>query len=1076
VNDGLLASVLQFSIRNRWLVVMLAILGGALGALSLHRLPIDAVPDVTSNQVQINTAYPSLTALEIEKEITFPVENSLAGIPGLQSTRSFSRNGFCQVTAVFDDQIDVYFARNQINERLAVVKEALPAGATPVMGPISTGLGEIYIYVVEYAHPQGKGISAVAGQPGWQGDGAYLTPDGERLTTGLELATWLRTVQDWIIRPQLRSVRDVAGVDSNGGYVKQYHVQPDPLQLVEHGLTFSDVIAALRANNVSTGAGVIEHNGEAVTVRAAARLQTLAQIRSIPVGVRGGVPIRIADVAVVALGRQLRTGSASENGREVVLGTALMLVGANSRSVAAAVDTRIGEIRRSLPPDVRIRTVLDRKKLVDATIGTVTWNLTEGALLVTVILFLLLANVRAALITALAIPLAMLLTAGGMVQAKVSGNLMSLGAIDFGLIVDGAVIIVENCLRRLAARQHREGRALALSERLQEVTTAAREMIQPSVFGQMIIVTVYLPLFALTGVEGKMFRPMAITVIMALAAAFVLSLTIIPALVALAVRGVRAHDNCIVAAAKRIYTPVIAVVLQRRIAVVIGAVAVFVGGCLLFTRLGSEFTPSLDEGDIVVMATRPVAAGIEQCTVMQFELEEALAAVPEVAVVFSRTGTAEMATDAMTPNLTDTFLMLRPRAEWPDPEASKDAVIARIERAIAAVPGSAYEFSQPIQMRFNELIAGARADVVIRVFGDDFGSMQATATALARVVAAIPGAADVKIEQTDGLPVLNINVDRERAARLGIDMALVQDVVAVAVGGRSAGCLFEGDRRVEIAVRLPEGLRADAQALAQLPIPLPPAGVGHAGFVPLGDLADFVSSESPHQISRYNGKRVITVQANVRGRDLGSFVTAAQQQTAPVALPPGGWLEWGGTYEHLVAARERLQFVVPLCFFLIFLLLFSTFRSAKYALLVFTVVPLGLSGGVLALWSRGMPFSISAAVGFIALSGVAVLNGLVMVSCINQLRREGMARDAAIATGCMTRLRPVLTTALVASLGFVPMAVAEGQGAEVQRPLATVVIGGLVTSTLLTLLVIPALYRLFTARDGGADAVPGGPS
>jgi cobalt-zinc-cadmium resistance protein CzcA len=1074
----MLESILHFSIKNRWLVLILALAVAALGVFQLNKLPIDAVPDITSNQVQINTMIPSLSPAEIEQQATFPVENALAGIPGLQMTRSFSRNGFSQVTAIFDDGVDIYFARNQITERLATARETMPAGTAPVMGPISTGLGEVYMYVVDFVHPKGKGAAIKDGKTGWQGDGSYQTPEGERLRTDLELATYLRTVQDWVIRPQLRSVKGVAGVDSNGGYVKQYHIMPDPMKLVSYGLTFSDVIDALERNNVSTGAGIIEHKGEAYTVRAAARIQNLAEIEAIPLKVKDGTSIRVRDVAKIALGRQLRTGSASEEGREVVLGTALMLIGANSRIVADDVDKRVEEIRKSMPPDITIRTVLNRKGLVDATIYTVVKNLAEGAILVVVILLLLLGNIRAAIICALAIPFSMLMTATGMVQWKISGNLMSLGAIDFGLIVDGAVIIVENCLRRLAERQHHEKRLLTLDERLHEVMVAAKEMIQPSVYGQAIIITVYLPILALTGVEGKMFHPMAMTVIIALLSAFVLSLTLVPALVAILVRGrVSEKDNFIISAAKNGYAPVLVWSLKFRFTVVSVATVGLVGAGLLFTTLGSEFTPNLDEGDIVVMATRPISAGVEQCTVMQFELEEAIAKVPECLLVFGRTGTAEMATDPMTPNLTDTFIMLKPRGEWPDPRLSKEDLIARIEKVLATVPGNSYEFTQPIQMRFNELIAGVRSDVAVKVYGDDFAKMQTTADEIARVLDTVPGAADIKVEQTDGMPLVNITVDREKAARLGIDMTQAQDVIEAAVGGRGAGIVFEGDQRVELVVRLPESIRGDLTAMEKLLLPLPreggeKAGGMNTGFVPLSAIAEVVTSEAPFQMSRENGKRMVTVQANVRGRDLGSFVLDAQAKVASVALPPGGWLEWGGTYQNLVAARARLLVVVPVCFVLILMLLFGTFKSIKYALLVFTAVPLGLTGGVVALWLRDMPFSISAAVGFIALSGVAVLNGLVMVSFINQLRREGVSRDIAISRGCLIRLRPVLMTALVASLGFVPMAIATGTGAEVQRPLATVVIGGLISSTLLTLVVLPALYRIITGRDPSGQPQP----
>ena len=1066
-------ALLHFSIRSRWMVVLLATLVAGFGLHNLQRLPIDAVPDVTTNQVQVNTMFAALTAAEIEKQVTLPVETALAGIPGLESTRSFSRNGFSQVTAVFGDHVDIYFARNQITERLAGIQSLLPVGAVPSMGPITTGLGEVYMYVVEFAHPDGKGAVVVEGRPGWQSDGSYLTPEGERLRNEFERATYLRTVQDWVIRPQLRSIVGVAGVDSNGGYAKQYDVQPDPRRLAAHGLTYADVVEALERNNVATGAGFIERHGEAYTIRAAARFEGIEQVADVAVVTRNGVPIRVRDLGGVVLGRQARTGSASQAGREVVLGTALMLMRANSRQVAIDLDARIAEIGPSLPPDVRVRTVLNRKKLVDVTIHTVTMSLLEGAGLVVLVLFLMLGNILAAIITALAIPLSMLVTATGMVQMDVSGNLMSLGAIDFGLIVDGAVIIVENCLRRLADKQRHEGRLLTLQERLHEVMVASQEMVRPSVYGQAIIVIVYLPILALTGVEGKMFRPMAITVILALLAAFVLSFTLIPALIAICVRGkVQEHDNVFVRMAKRVYAPLLDLTLRFRALVVTLATAAFLGSLLLFQQLGSEFAPNLDEGDVVVMATRPISTSLEQATRMQFELEEVLQALPEVALVFSRTGTAEMATDPMTPNMTDTFIMLKERENWPDPDLPKAELVHRMERAIAAVPGSAYEFTQPIQMRFNELVAGVRSDVAIRVYGDDFALMQRCADRVAAAFAAIPGACDIKVEQTDGLPLVDVRVDRERAARHGLSMQQVQDVLAVAFGGRSAGVIFEGDRRVDLVVRLPESARNQVEDVAALAIPLPGPAGEEGTTLPLGSVADLVVSESPYQFSRRNGKRQITVQANVRGRDLGSFVEEAKVRLAGVELPPGGWFEWGGTYQNLAAARERLAIVVPLAFFLILVLLFSMFQSVKYALLVFTCVPLGLSGGIAGLWLRDMPFSISAAIGFIALSGVAVLNGVVMVSFINQLRKEGMRRDEAIRTGCIVRLRPILITSLVASLGFVPMALATGQGAEVQRPLATVVIAGLVSSTLLKVLVLPALYRMFTAREQDAPEQP----
>lgn len=1064
------------------LVVLATLAVAILGTFELLRLPIDAVPDITNNQIQINTVYAALSPEEVEKQITFPVETALAGIPGIQYTRSISRNGFSQVTAVFDDNVDIYFARTQVNERIGGAKESLPPGAEPIMGAISTGLGEIYMYTVEYEHPDGKGAAVKDGSPGWQSDGTYTTPEGEQLTTELARSAYLRTVQDWIIRPQLKGIPGVAGVDAIGGYVKEYHVQPDPQKLVAYGLTFSDVIEALEKNNASTGAGYIEHKGEAYLVRAAGRITTSEQLANIVIGSRDGTPIHIHDVAQVGIGKELRTGSASENGEEVVVGTALMLIGANSRTVSEAVDEKMTKVNKGLPEGIKAKTVLNRTKLVNATIETVQKNLLEGAVLVIVVLFLMLGNFRAAAITALAIPLSMLITAIGMVQTKISGNLMSLGAVDFGLIVDGAVIIVENCLRRLADKQHSLGRMLNVKERLHEVSLAAKEMIQPSVYGQAIIITVYIPILALTGVEGKMFHPMAMTVIFALLGAFVLSLTFIPAMVALLITGkVSEHDNFVIAAAKRRYAPLVDIALKFRVPVVSIAVGFFLVSLILFNRLGQEFVPTLDEKDIAMHAMRIPSTGLTQSSEMQFEVERAVAKLPEVAFVFSKTGTAEMASDPMPPNVSDTFIILKSRNEWPNPSKTKADVITEIEEAVGKVPGNNYEFTQPIQMRFNELISGVRSDVAVKVYGEEFSDMQPIAQQIASVLRSIEGAADIKVEQTEGLPVMNIDIDRDTISRLGLSVTDVQDVISIAVGGREAGLVFQGDKRFEIKVRLPEEVRADLKSIDALPVPVPvealegnpnhkleklsPDENNQGRYVPLGAIAKISVSEGPNQISRENGKRRIVVQANVRGRDLGSFVKEAQQKLEPIKPAPSGWFEWGGQFENLQAASKRLTLVVPVCFFLIFLLLFSSFNSVKYALLVFSGVPLGLTGGIIALWLRGMPFSISAAVGFIALSGVAVLNGLVMVSFINTLRKEGNNVHDAIVEGALTRLRPVLMTALVASLGFVPMALATGTGSEVQRPIATVVIGGLISATVLTLLVIPALYSLFNRED-----------
>ncbi len=1129
----MLEAVLHFSIKNRWFIVILTALVAAVGVYSLKKLPIDAVPDITNNQVQINAVAPSLSPVEVEKQVTFTIEYALAGIPGLQSTRSLSRNGFAQVTAVFADNVDIYFARQQVGERLGEAKESLPPGVDPIMGPIATGLGEVYMYTVEYEHPHGKGAKIQDGMVGWQSDGSYLSSEGRRLKTDVELASYLREVQDWIIRPQLKGVKDVAGVDAIGGYVKQYHVEPDPMKLVSYGLTFSAVIEAIEKNNVSTGAGYVEHKGESYLVRATGRIENIDQLSTIVVGTRNGIPIYIRDIVVpggVGVGRELRTGSASENGEEVVVGTAIMLIGANSRTVAASVDRKMTEIQKSLPSGIRAKTVLNRTKLVDATVKTIQKNLLEGAVLVIVVLLLLLGNIRAALICAAAIPLSMLMTATGMVQNKVSGNLMSLGAIDFGLIVDGAVIIVENCLRRLAEAQHHKGRVLSLQERLHEVMVAAKEMIQPSVYGQAIIITVYFPILALTGVEGKMFHPMAMTVIFALIGAFILSLTFVPAMVAILIRGkVTEKEMFLVRWAKAAYEPAVRVSVRFRWMIVAAAFVAFLGSAALFTRLGQEFVPTLDEKDLALQALRMPSTSLTTSQDMQFDLERALSQFPEVAFVFSKTGTAELAADPMPPNISDTFVIFKSSDQWrseaeldslivekeeaiatlseghseggheegeegPKLEGHKGKLIKLIELTVRALPGQNYEFTQPIQMRFNELISGVRGDVAVKVYGDDFDSMTRTAQEVLSAIQSVPGAADAKMEQVEGLPVMTVDIDRAAIARYGLNIHEIQQVVAAAMGGAEAGLVFEGDRRFDLVVRLPEEIRGRIDALERLPIPLPGgeeqgvigalasaadsgglAGLVQTremGFIPLSDVARIEVAEGRNQVSRENGKRRIVVQCNVRGRDLGSFVRDAEKAVESISLPAGQWLVWGGQYENLVAAKERLTIVVPVCFFLIFLLLFSTFKSVKYALLVFSAVPLGLTGGIVALWVRSMPFSISAAVGFIALSGVAVLNGLVMVSFINQLRREGMGRDDAIIRGSLVRLRPVLMTALVASLGFVPMALATGTGAEVQKPLATVVIGGLISSTLLTLVVLPALYRIFTGWDPSGQPMP----
>ena len=1057
----MIGRVLDLSVRFRWAVIALVALIAAVGAYNLARLPIDAVPDITNTQVQINTVAGTLAPAEVEQLVTFPVETAMAGIPGLVSTRSVSRNGFSQVTVVFKDRTDIYFARQQVAERLTQVRASLPVGAEPAMGPISSGLGEVLVWTVAFEHPGGKGARRHDGWPGWQRDGAYLTPTGERLSDPTAQAAYLREVQDWIVRPQMRSVAGVAGVDSIGGFEKQFVVQPDSVRMASLGVSFADLTKALEAANVAVGAGFVERGGEAFLVRADARVRAVDEIADATVVAREGVAVRVRDVAVVKVGGALRTGAASENGEEVVVGTVMMLTGENSRTVAAASAERLTEVAKSLPSGVRVQITYDRSKLVGATIKTVEKNLTEGALLVITVLFLLLGNFRAALITALVIPLSMLVTAIGMNSLGVSGNLMSLGALDFGLIVDGAVIIVENALRRLAERQRREGGLLTLPERLSETRQAAREMISPTVYGQAIILLVYAPLLTFTGVEGKTFSPMAITVMLALAGAFGLSLTFVPAMIALLIQGkVAEKEVAPVRWTKARYEPVLRRVVARPLPVIIASVALFAAAAATFAFLGREFTPQLDEKDVAIQALRIPSTSLEQSLRMQRRIERVIAGFPEVAFVYSKTGTAEVASDPMPPNASDAFVILKPRRDWPDRRETKAELIGRIEARLEGLTGNAYEFSQPIQMRFNELIAGVRGDVAVKVYGDDLGAMTKAAEEVATALRAVKGAADVRVEQTSGFPTLDVQLNRDAIGRYGLTVEEVADTLSVAMGGREAGLVFQGDRRFDVVVRLPDASRDDLDALGALPVMLP-AGAGARASVPLRDVASFSYSEALNQVSRENGKRRVVVQANVRGADLGAFVEEARKKVAAqVKLPAGAWLAWGGQFENLKAAQGRLAVVVPLCFLLIFGLLFMALDGVAPAAAVFSAIPLALAGGVFGLALRGIPFSISAAVGFIALSGVAVLNGLVMMTAIRQRLAAGLAPQAAIVEGALARLRPVMMTGLVAALGFAPMALATGAGAEVQRPLATVVIGGLITATALTLFVLPAICRL----------------
>ena len=1033
----MLEGILKFSIRQPWVVITLTLAMAVVGVYSYQQLPIDAVPDITNIQVQINTEAPGYTPLEVEQRITFPVETAMTGLPSLDFTRSISRYGLSQVTVVFKDGTDIYFARQLINERIQSVRNRMPPDLAPTMGPIATGLGEIFLWTVE---PEPNATK----------------PDGTPYTD-----SDLRTIQDWIVRPQLRNLPGVADVNTIGGYVKQFHVTPDPQKLMAFGLGFHDVLEALANNNANVGAGYIEHAGEQYLVRVPGQVASIEEIESITVGSSGGVPIHMNDVASVSLGKELRTGAATRNGKEVVLGTVFMLVGENSRMVSRLAAAKLDDVNRTLPPGVVAKPVYDRTTLVDAAIATVKKNLIEGALLVIAVLFLFLGHARAAIVTALVIPLSMLFTITGMVSNKVSGNLLSLGALDFGIIVDGAVIIVENCIRRLSDEQHRLGRTLTTAERLSIVFEASKEVRRATMVGELIIMAVYLPILTLSGIEGKMFYPMAFTVIGALFGAMILSVTFVPAAVALLLTGhISEKENFVMRWAKRLYVPSLGWAMRRRPLVIAGATALVVLTGVLASRMGSEFLPSLDEGDLLVHALRIPGTSLTQAVQMQHVLEKRLTEFPEVAYVFAKIGTAEIATDPMPPSVADVYVMMKPRREWPNPSLGKAELVQAIEVELRKLPGNNYEFTQPIQMRFNELIAGVRADVAVKIFGDDMQVLTSRGQDVEKLLETIPGASDVKMEQVTGLPVLTFHLNRSEMARYGLSGSDVQEVISVAVGGRVAGEIFDGDRRFDIVVRLPSHVREEIGSFETLPIPLPGGAPGR--YLPLGAVASFEVTLGPNQISRENGKRHTIVTANVRGRDIGSFVTEAERKiTAGVEIPPGYWVTWGGQFEHLISATRRLQIVVPLSLLLIFALLYVTFRSVKDAALVFTGVPLALTGGVVALWVRGIPLSNSAAVGFIALSGVAVLNGLVMISFINRLRQDGMGLEAAITEGSITRLRPVLMTALVASLGFVPMALALGTGAEVQRPLATVVIGGILSSTFLTLLVLPVLYGVF---------------
>ncbi len=1031
----MLEYIINFSLVRRKLIFALVLLVMGLGAWKFTQLPIDAVPDITNVQVMINTEAPGYTPLEAEQRVSFPIETAMAGLPDLSYTRSVSRYGLSQVTVVFEEGTDIYFARQLVDSRLNVAKGELPAALEPTLGPIATGLGEIFMFTVD-------------AEPG------ATNADGSRVTP-----TDLRSVHDWIIRPQLMRVPGVAEVNPVGGYKKEILVAPEPERLLAYGVSYDQVVAALEQNNDNRGVGFIERSGAQWLMRVPGQAEDTDALNNIVIRQQKGVPVRIQDVATVSVGQELRTGAATQNGREVVMSTVFMLIGENSRKVANDVSLKLQEIKSGLPDGITVTEAYNRTDLVDKTLATVRKNLLEGALLVIVILFFMVGNIRAALLTAAVIPIAMLMTITGMVQSRVSANLMSLGALDFGLIVDGAVIIVENCLRRLSKESHAV--VQPPKERLALVFEATREVIRPALFGVFIITAVYIPIFALSGVEGKMFHPMALTVIIALVSAMILSITFVPAGVALLFRGpIREKEGRLIRTAHSLYRPILHLSLQHRAAVVALALVLVIGSALLIPRLGSEFVPNLDEGDIAMHALRIPGTSLQQAIDLQEGLEAEIKKMPEVETVFAKIGTAEVATDAVPPSVADNFIILKDRDQWPNPRKPKTQVVAELEAKVMPIPGNRYEFLQPIQMRFNELLAGVRAELAVKVFGDDFDRLIGLGDEIEKAVNKVAGAADVAVEQATGLPVMTIKPNREAMAYYGLSVSQLQSVLTTALGGRVAGRFYEGDRRSDIVVRLPERLRGDPDGLRRLPVML-----ADGGYVPLSEVADLELALGYNQIYRENSKRRIVVTANVRGRDLGSFVGDVRQSVEDnVEIPAGYWVEYGGTYEKLQSASRRLSIVVPLTLVLVIGLLVMALGSIKDAAIIFTGVPLALTGGVMALLLRDIPFSISAAVGFVALSGIAVLNGLVMVSFIRDLRVHGQKLHEAIVEGALTRLRPVLMTALVAALGFIPMALNTGIGSEVQRPLATVVIGGIISSTLLTLVVLPALYRLAHAN------------
>lgn len=1031
-------TILASAMRQPGFTLLAAVVLLAVGLWSAVHLPIDAVPDITGVQVQINTEVPALAAEESEKLITQPIEMALAGLPGVEEMRSLTKFGLSQVTVQFQDGTDIYRARQLVAERLQGILELLPSGTLPKLAPITTGLGEILYYSVNY-----------------RADALHKPP------TEWQQLIELSDIQKYVIKPLLRTVPGIAEINESGGYERQFVIQPTPQSLTDVGMTFSELADLIAQNVENAGGGIISRGTEQLTIRVVSRVNNAEDIANMPLKFGGSVtPLLVKDVADVKPGAKFRTGAATLNGHETVIGTTMMLAGENSREVAERVKARIREIQPKLPEGVEIQFQYDRSQLIDRTVHTVKANLFEGAVLVAAVLLALLGNWRAALIVALAIPLSFLFALTGMARFGISGNLMSLGAVDFGLIIDGAVVIVENIVRRLGQRQHELGRPLSREERAHTVLAASQQVGSPMFFGVVIITVVYIPILALTGIEGKMFHPMAFTVILALAGALLLALTVMPVLCAFLLRGtVHEGDNRVMRLTKRGYAPLLRLALRHRWSVVMAAVVLVAGSLWLFAHLGAEFVPKLDEGSITAMLYKPVGMSLEESLRTDIEVENRLlAAFPELTRIFTRIGTSEIATDPMPPNESDVYIFYKPLADWPRTPGrptTKAELREQIEALLKTInPDYSLLFAQPIEMRFNEMLEGTKAEVSVKIFGSDYDVLEQRAEQIKGILEQTPGVAQVEFETEGRTPQLQIQTARDVLQRYNLQAADVNKTISTALAGQQVGTIVDGNRRHAIVVRMPEDLRTVDEHIKQLPV-----RVGQTGLIPLGKLVEFTTLKTVEPIRRDDGQRRAALMVNLNVRDVEGVVRDAEQRIKDqVHLPENYLIEFGGQFKNLQDARTRLAVVVPSTLALIFVLIFFAFGSLRQALLVYSGIPLAVTGGVLALWLRGMPFSITAAVGFIALSGVAVLNGLVMISYFNQLREAGTSVREAVLEGSLTRLRPVLMTALVASLGFVPMAIATGAGAEVQRPLATVVIGGILSSTFLTLVLLPVLY------------------